>query len=234
MATLPGLSTPRNVYCWSGGYLDPRAQEHCSDEDSNDPSPVAASGPGESFPPLDLGRGVRPRPVDITIRRFEREDHGFVERCLDSQLKEKSRRAPLRDIHPWQGFGRAHAADLRKSVLRRRGLFLVAEVKGELGGFAVGTPIVEPAWVRRGWSFSRPFYILESYAIPKFRRFGLEGELVRDLERRFARRGFDFVITAHHAGDANQSGILRASKYGAVASVVGKWLSKNGTGGSDR
>ncbi|MGP8078048.1 MAG: GNAT family N-acetyltransferase [Thermoplasmata archaeon] len=128
---------------------------------------------------------------------------------------------------PSQQWGRPYAASLLTLVRKSRGLALVAEVDGIRAGFIFGAPHRGvPKWQLRTLAFSRPCSIVEMYVVPRFRRAGIGPRLMSEVERRFTRRGYDWVVTFYHQGHRFEADLYRKCGYAVNVVGVGKWLTK--------
>jgi GNAT superfamily N-acetyltransferase len=165
----------------------------------------------------------------VRIRKYCPADRGFLERGLNALLAEKARLAPTRDLVPSKRWGRPYAASLLLTAKKSRGVALLAEVNGVRAGFIFGAPYrVVPKWIFRSLAFSRPCSIVDLYVVPRFRKLGVAAHLMSEVENRFARRGYDWIVTAFHQGHQFEADLYERSGYAVNVVSVGKWLSGAG------
>ena len=174
-----------------------------------------------------LRPSVKTDPTRVRIRSYSPADRGFLERGLNALLAEKAPLAPTRDLVPNKESGRPYAASLLAEVKKSKGLALVAEVDGLRAGFIFGAPHRGvPRWQLRSLAFSHPCSILDLYVVPRFRKLGLGPRLMSEVEDRFARRGYDWIVTFYHEGHQFEADLYRTCGYAVNVVGVGKWLTK--------
>ncbi len=161
------------------------------------------------------------------IRPYRPQDRKFLEVSLEAHLAEKARLAPLRDLRPSRHWGEPYARYLIALAEDRQGLGLIAEVGGERAGYLLVVPAVPhgmPRWELRSTTFRRPCAAEEMFVLPRFRRTGLGVELLSTGARAFARRGFDWLYAAYHAGHRPEVRIYERFGLRSCSVGVGKWL----------
>jgi GNAT superfamily N-acetyltransferase len=172
---------------------------------------------------------MTPGSPQLRIREYGPADRSFLERGLNAHLNEKARLAPARDLVPSKCWGRAYAASLLIQVRRSRGMALVAELNGVRAGFIFGVPYRGvPKWQLRTLAFARPCSVADLYVVPRFRKLGVASQMMSEVESRFARRGYDWIVTFFHQGHRTEADLYRRRGYAVNVVGVGKWLTGRG------
>jgi ribosomal protein S18 acetylase RimI-like enzyme len=133
--------------------------------------------------------------ANVRVRPYRPNDFQFLARSCLSYAREAARLDPYLRPRPAPSFGAAYARSLLRQARKRRGFFLLAEAEGgRRAGFVVGLPAplssVERLVVIRR---TRPCVVCELYVAPRFRRQGVGRRLLEEVERRFGRRGYDWI-----------------------------------------
>ena len=104
-------------------------------------------------------------------------------------------------------------AAMRRFVLERDAIVVVAEAAGELAGFVV----IHPAWRRR----QVVGYVVTLDIAPRFRRLGLAGELMALAEEQSVRAGAATMALHVHAGNAAAIAFYERAGYARGAFSAG-------------
>lgn len=160
----------------------------------------------------------------VQIRPYRSADFQSLARFCLMYAREAARIDHDLRPRPAPGFGAAYARSLLRQARKRRGLFLIAAAgRGRPTGFVVGLPArlsaSERMVVRRG---TRPCVLLELYVSPKFRRRGVGGRLLEEVERRFGRRGYDWIRLEVQPKNRSAVRLYRSAGYADRAWVLGR------------
>jgi GNAT superfamily N-acetyltransferase len=170
---------------------------------------------------------VRIEAGGLRIRDYAPTDRTFLADGLEEILKEKAKTAAEQEIDPAPGWGNSYASFLLKSARKSGGIGLVATVEGTRAGFAFGAPdIGVPTWMRKSARFSRRCQILEVHVATDFRKMPIGRLLIRELERRFTLRGYDWMVASYHRGHRFEEGLYCRCGFTVNSVGVAKWLTK--------
>jgi GNAT superfamily N-acetyltransferase len=151
----------------------------------------------------------------------------WLEGAVVDLLVEKAALTPTRDVVPSKEWGRPYVRSLRAMGKKTHGELVVAEVLGERAGIALGAPCPFPKWELRYLEFRRPCQLMEMYVVPRFRHLKVGEKLIAEVERRFARRGYDWMVAFHHGGHRYESNLYRRCGLRVYTIGMGKWLGKS-------
>lgn len=162
------------------------------------------------------------RTQRTSVRDYATSDQHVFVRALDGAAAEKARQASLQDLAPPRGWGASYARWLLAGVRRAKGFGLVGLVESKVAGFAFCVPEKMSALDRSGLRFSHPFFIVDFYVFPGFRRTRVDRALLDAVENRARRNGCDWLRTGYHVGFRWGRSVLRANGFAPSVVLVAK------------
>lgn len=158
--------------------------------------------------------------MDLEIRLFNSEDRTFLAELFESYLAAERRRSSGLAIPP--DFATEYLPKLLSDAETKGGTILVAESSGERAGFVVVLPQERPSpWDE---SAGKSCIIMELHVKAEFQRQGIGGSLLRDVERRFAELGFDWITLGVFAVNSSARALYSFSGYRETYHFMGKRL----------
>ena len=187
---------------------------------------IAPEAPSAYSPSLCL-RFMRRGQCRVRIRRYRPTDLAFVVEGLDRILAEKAAAASSHEITPAPRWGRSYASSLLKFVRDAKGVSMVAEVRQDRAGFAFGAPDRGvPRWMMQSSAFTHRCSVLEIHVAPRFRNLEVGPKLVAEIERRFARRGYDWITASYHEGHRFEADLYQRSGFEPNSVGVARWIDR--------
>lgn len=161
-------------------------------------------------------------------------DRRLIEHAVDAEIKEKASQAALLDIVHHERWKSEYPRWLLAWTRRSKGIMLIGTVDGEPAGFVVCVPEFMNKTSKLVMSFARPFYMLEIYVLPRFRRSGIAALLLRRAEEWARSKGCDWLRTAYHTGYRWGTRLVLSAGFRPSVVIVAKPIVRSRTRKKDR